>query len=416
MTRTQPGLNSPGPTISLALLSAFGWGCEAGLTQAWEVTEPRLFGARIEVEGAPERPRPRFEERFAVRQYLAVPPELQTPLASRYSMDLALCLGLRTPDGRLACIAEQELDPVLEPLSDTEVLLSGLGIDISKVKLPEGLQAVQSNVTPAERGALSDLDRLVIFGALCVDGRVERVPGRTAPDSPPSQLYHCVDNAHSAFPDVSAFTLSVLLDRGRSFDVNRNPLFACDPGLPESVCNTGVVRPNESRVAGAFVLARPKVPNRAGRELVAWPARDPSTPVSWTGCKADPALPQVAAGTDEHTVRVRFDSSDREHYEYEISSNGQSVLRRAREELMLDHALTENGGELSRADSHLGAADPDDAAEISFSYVPPSQSQHADKHIPTDGRLVRFYFTVRDQRGGVDFTMRELCLIESTRT
>ena len=86
-------MNARGGWLALCvLLSA----CASDMTEAWEVKEPLLMGARVEVEGEPSRPRPRLGERFAIRQYLALPGPFQTPFATRYDMDAALCLGFRS--------------------------------------------------------------------------------------------------------------------------------------------------------------------------------------------------------------------------------------------------------------------------------------------------------------------------------
>lgn len=395
---------------SLALLVCMA-GCQEQFTEPWKVTRIRPLGARIEVEGAPERPRPRLTERFALRQYIAVPGPSDTPLASRYSMDVALCLGQRTPGGSLLCVGEQEVTPTVSVISETEVLVSGIGFDPSMAMFPPEFPALPADFDPTTLPAFAQLDRLVLFGAICVDGRVERIPERSVQNDPPSQLFRCVDNATAIYPEPESFTLSVLLDRGRPFDANQNPSFACSPGSTEGACAAGVVREGEPLVPGSFVIALPEQPNVPGRQVVAWPARNPALPLPWGTCADDPSLPKIQGGSDEHTIRVRFDREDREQYQYEIQSNGQTVLRSARETLALAHALTERGGSLARWDSQLDPDDPDSEAEISFGYTPPKQSDVAEKRIPELGRLVRFYFTLRDQRGGVDFTTRELCLV-----
>lgn len=389
--------------LSLLVLS----GCAADLTEAWEVKEPLLMGARVEVEGAPEKTRPTLTEKFSLRQYIALPGPLATPLATRYSMSLAVCLGFRSAQGDLNCLGEQSLAPTVTALSDTEVLLSGLGFDLSSVSLPMNLPPALGMNSLSD---LSKLDRLALFGVLCVDGRAERVAGKTPTTDPATELFRCVDNAGARFPDPSPFTLSVLLDRGLAIDQNRNPSFTCDPAEVDSACALGVVHENEPRVPGAFVIARPE-PEQGPREVLPWPARDPALPLPWQGCASDASLVQVQAGSEEHTLRVRFDPSDREQYQYEIESNGSTVIRSDREALLLSHALTTQGGELNRAFSKLFPDEPDSEAEISFAYMPPEQHDDPERHIPENGRLVRFYFTLRDERGGVDYTTRELCLV-----
>ena len=63
------------------------------------------------------------------------------------------------------------------------------------------------------------------------------------------------------------------------------------------------------------------------------------------------------------------------------------------------------------APGFLLGTQPDANGQISVSYTPPKQSTEALANIPQNGRLVRFYFTLRDQRGGLDYTQRALCLV-----
>lgn len=392
--------------VLLALLA----GCQPDFIEPWEIAVPRPLGARVEVEGDLTRSRPKLTERFAIRQFLGVPGPSNTPLATRYSMDVAICLGQRTPNGELVCVGEQEVTPTVTVISDTEVLMSGIAFDPTMATFPPGFPALPAELDPSAVAALAELDRLVLFGALCVDGRVERIAERSVQSFPPSQLFRCVDNAAAQNPEPTSFTISVLLDRGRDIDRNENPDFECSPA-GSGACAAGVVREDEPTVAGPIVIALPEQPNVPGRQVVAWPARDSMLPLPWSDCANDPSIIRVAAGSEDYTIRVRFDPEDRENFQAEIPSNGQITLRPRREALVLAHALTQYGGSLARWDSRLDPADPDAEAEISFGYDPPKQSDDPEKRIPELGRLVRFYFTLRDQRGGVDFTTRELCLV-----
>ena len=391
-------------------------GCAADFTEPWDIEEPRPMGARVEVEGDPSRPRPRLGERFSLDQYLALP----TPLLAtspRYELALTLCLGLRTPLGELACLGDVPLAPEVTRVDDTHLRLSGLNLDPAQILAPLAGQDAPA-LDPATLPALSDFDRVVLFGVLCADGRPERVPGKSVTKDAPSALYRCVDNAQAPFPDASTFTLSVLLDRGQPIDQNRNPSFACDPGEPTSACATGVEVPNEPRIGGPLVLVYPPdTPiESAPRRAIPWPAWTPATaPASVEGCRGDPSLPEVQSDTEEHTIRMRFDASDREPYRYEIELNGQPTIQTGRESLLVSHALSTHGGEMERYFSELDGSDPDAQAEISFDYTPPKQSDEPEERIPDTGRRVRFYFTLRDQRGGVDFITRELCVVPGAR-
>jgi hypothetical protein len=396
---------------SLLALALFA--CAPDFAEQWEVDEPRLMGARVEVEGAPTRSRPKIEERFSLRFKISLPSgNWPTPLAGRYAFDISLCLGFLSSSGVLACLGEQRFMPTVTPIDDNEVLVSGIGLDL-------GALAAQLGITPGEFAqdnqmvAPTDVDRLALFGVFCVDGAPERVPNTVAGRDAPSALYRCLPRPGASFTDATTFTLSVYFDRGLPTDTNQNPSFACDPAAPSSPCNAGTQVAGEPTVPGSFVIARPKKEG-VQREVLAWPVRDAAAALPWDNCAADATLPQVRANSGEHTLRARFDPGDREDYTYTIPFNGVPETRSGREALTLTHAITLEAGELNRSLSKLDPEDDDAQAEISFRYTPPKKGKSADS-IPDSGRLVRFYFTLRDERGGVDFTTRELCLLPALR-
>jgi len=394
--------------VSLGLL-ALSAGCAVDLTEPVEVIEPRLMGARVEVEVDPTRTRPALGERFSLRQYLALPPGApSTPLATRYDMNVALCLGVKTATGTLACVGEQKLTPTLTPISDLELVLSGFSLDLNSLNLPPDL--LQGAVAAGFEASDFEFDRVALFGVLCVDGKAEAVPGKSVAQDAPSTLFRCVDNQGAKFPAANAFTLSVLINRGRLGDDNHNPLFACDPAAPASPCSVGIVRENEPLVPGPLVLARPKKKGLP-REVVAWPAIAGNLALPWDNCAQNPNLLQVRVDSGEHTIRVRFDPSDRERYLEELKVNGVDSQRESREELIVTQAATASGGDLGRFDSLLAKDELDAEGEVSVSYTPPETNGKGDHLVPENGRLVRLYFTVRDRRGGIDYTVRELCLV-----
>ena len=394
-----------------------GSACEIDLSEPWEVKEPRLMGARVEVEGDPARTRPRIGERFDVRQYLALPPAREgATFAAGYDVAAALCLAYKAPGGELTCIGEQTLTPRVETLSPYEVRIAGLGLDLASVAAAiqqSGVPGLPSSLDVVQLAEQFDIDRIAVIGALCVDGRAERVPDTSLRETVPSRLFRCVDNDGAVFPDVNAFTLSVLLDLGRSFDGNRNPSFACDTSAPASPCVVAPAAAGEAQVAGPLVLARPASPG-APREVIAWPENAGTlAQLPATSCASLADIPQVRAGSGKHEVRMRFDPSDRERFQYQIRQNGQLQPRDGRESLLVSHAISTGAGELDRFYSQVDADHPDERAEFGFDYEPPRGLTDSDDdlRVPEGGLLVRFYFTLRDERGGVDFTTRDLCLL-----
>ncbi len=112
---------------------------------------------------------------------------------------------------------------------------------------------------------------------------------------------------------------------------------------------------------------------------------------SCTGAPSD--VPRVGRGSKGHAVRIILAESDREPL---ASAN---PLDPPRETLSLSHFAT--GGELERAYSIL---------EPSSALAPVDVTWDAPATALTEGSLVRFYFVVRDLRGGVDWTERVVCV------
>jgi hypothetical protein len=214
------------------------------------------------------------------------------------------------------------------------------------------------------------------------------------------------------FPDLVPFSANLQLDLGRVGQRNFSPHFACDTQLPESACSRGVAVEGEAPpVPGPIVLVGPE---RSGRDraVEAWnPLLNPGEELPWEGCRGDGRFPQVRAGSGEHLIRLRFDASDREKFQFQREEYGKLVTKDAREELLVSHALTQYGGELPRQKTVLRNEVDDASAEVDVTYTPPEQSKKKGEAIPDNGRLVRFFLGLRDQRGGSDYTTRELCLL-----
>lgn len=375
----------------LATLTA----CTPDFIEAWEVTKPRHLVATLTIDGDTEgRSRPRPGETFSIRFQMMSPKMPQ----GRISAGMELCLGTVLGNGGLACLEElpaSEVPLEIVPAEgNDQVLVRNITVPALLDTLPE---------------PFNQLDRLGLFGTMCVDGDVERVPGKSATKDQTATIFRCVNNDDSKYKVAMPFTLGIFLDRGAPGALNRNPSFACDEADPASICNLGVEKDGE-QVAGAFVIERPEEEAGAEPRTIAWPAWDESQPLPWEDC-AESDLPKVRAGSNEHLIRVRFDPSDREEFQRNVRVNGIVRLETRREDLFVAHALTTRGGELQRFSSAVLFSDSDERAEIEVEYTPPKQSQKEAERIPDTGRMVRFYFALRDQRSGTDFATRELCLL-----
>ncbi len=133
-------------------------------------------------------------------------------------------------------------------------------------------------------------------------------------------------------------------------------------------------------------------PNLAGAPLTAggmeWRA-------ATTGCDGD--LPVVTAGSGRTLLGVTFDASDREPF----AVGGE--LRASREDLQLSAFAT--AGEILQQHTYVEADDEREESPVALEWESPGADE-----VPSEGLRVRFHFVVRDMRGGVDSTVRELCV------
>jgi hypothetical protein len=371
--------------------------CAPDFTEPWEVTKPRLMVAKLSIDGDSEgRTRPRPGESFSLRYFMMSPGKPEHD----YSAAIVTCIGALLPNGQVACIFEAPLAPELQPeQGDDQLLFTGF-------QVPEELAELS-----ASYGAI---DRAVLYGSVCVDGQIERVPGKDPTKDAISSLFRCTDNDDSKYKSLLPFSQSVFFDLGEATQENHHPSFACDESAEGGACNDGIAYHDEEPIPGPIVLERPEddVEKHGGERVLAWPAWPADQELPWDGCADAPeTLPKIRAKSGEHTVHVRFDPGDREEYQYVIEENGEPVTGTQREEPIVSHAITTHGGELGSYATALARDVADADAEIHFDYTPPGQSDKPDEHIDESGRLVRFYFALRDQRGGSDFTTRELCLL-----
>ena len=176
--------------------------------------------------------------------------------------------------------------------------------------------------------------------------------GVICPDGSPEGAF---DEARCTGEDPGT-AVSLELDLARDGDVNTNPDFA-EPALA---------------LDGA-----------------AWP----DSGVASEPCAGE-GLIEIAAGSPRHLVRVDVRDDARDPVPQVIEGDP------LREELRLSHFSTDGG--FTRAFSALAADDPESGVELPWD---------APRTAPQGGQLVRFWFVLRDLRGGSSFVSRALCVV-----
>jgi hypothetical protein len=396
VTRQRP---AAGMLASALLGLSLSGGCAPDFIEQWEVTKPRLLTAKVEIEGDTEgRTRPQPGESFSIRYFMMSPERPQAGFTAATSV----CVGTLLTNGTLACLEEVPLPLETQPYEgNDQLLLNGLLVPPLPADLPDEVE---------------DSLNISLFGGMCANGDAERVPGSQLSQDPVTHSFQCTNNDDAEYKTPLFFALAIGLDLGRPGDLNHHPSFACKEDDADSACVNGVEHELEDdqtiTTPGAILLAFPKDVAGDGPREQLWEPWDLAEELPWDNCAEAPeSMPKLRADTEDYKIYVRLNPSDREDYERVIHSNEGDKVEMRREEPVISHALTTHGGKLDSYSSVVTTEDLDSEAEIDVEYTPPRQSDEEGMQIGESGRLVRFYFTLRDQRGGVDFTTRELCVL-----
>jgi hypothetical protein len=302
---------SPHLACAAASLLLLLGACSDPLEPAQLVRELRVLGARVEVEGDPERAAPLPGERATVRFLLAAPEP-----APIQSFSLRVCPAAAGYIGPPRCAG-----PELARAQSTE---------------PSSAAPQLGFVLPSDFD-LEAYPRLAVLGVVCAAG----MP---------------LDHGEYGSCDGTTEPLRVALELSlpRDNDVNHNPAFVAEPlSLDGAVWN--------------------------GPSAVTWSCEDGT-------------LPMLRAGSGTHTIEVTVDAASRERLPRSLTVDpGQESLR-------LAHFST--AGDLERAFSSV----PERAQALSLTWHAPTSSDPA-------ASLTRFWFVVRDGRGGSAFAERALCVM-----
>jgi hypothetical protein len=284
--------------------------CDDPLKRAELVEDLRVLGARVEVEGDPDRAAPGPGENASVR-WLVATPEADAPVGWALSACVAATVNVGVPRCEGAPFASQTS------------------------AAPEAAAPALAFQIPAEIDPETS-PRVVIVGSICRDA----VPMGDPEDS------RCPGGTEGT-------QVTLEFELARPDDVNRNPRF------------------------GEPALALDGAP---------WPATAPAS------CEGDDVV-RVRAGSGSHAVRIAVAADARDP----VPPEGE--LDPERESLRVSHFS--DGGELEHAFSSI----PFDSelTEVSVPWNTP-------KSVPAEGRVVRFWFVLRDLRGGSDFLERAVCV------
>jgi hypothetical protein len=357
--------------VIMVTVAAQGLGCNIDLPKASEITDARVIGTRIKAPDDSTLVWPKKGGR-ATLLWKVVYPKLEQSNDTLQSMFL-IC----TP----------------APVSvDTPICLEFFNV----MNTRKGLDQDLSDVIGIPRLSCDDLDTMK-------SEHPEKISAL------PFQLV-CIDkepNLEISIPEDTTsderLVMGVLCDRGKAFiDPSRKELFGCDLEKDgeeiKSVfyvpLQTEDTPPNHHPRLDDDAIELDGEPWSEVKEadLVPYLLPSDSDQERFDCAKAvdDGVLTEVKA--EKQTFTVKFDRDNFEKYD---DANGDEQS----EELKIAHYAT--SGNLKRDDSIVRS----EWKNLSFDleWKPP-------KEIPKTGLLTRFFFTVRDGRGGFDSAMRAFCV------
>lgn len=294
------------------------WGCDDPLLEAQFVESTRVLGARVEVAGAPERARPRPGESVSVTWLVADPRP-----SPALGWDFVACAGEATSRGVPRCSAA--------PFAAARAPAPSPAAPLFDFSVPEP-------------GALVNVDRLVVRGAICADAEV------TLAD--PIERTACAG-------DLTLVAFEIRLENAGTGNLN--------PTLAD------------------------ETPSLDGAP---WPAPSAELLLRQDCAAGDaaPELPLITADGGNHALRIALSASDRETLD---------TLEGPRPEtLQVSHFSTL--GRLDRALSVIEPSAPDTFVDVPWQAPGPGLGA---------GQVARFYFVVRDLRGGTDWVVRSACVV-----
>ena len=363
--------------LSCAALLA---GCEVDLPQATEITHMRVLGARFEVVGDEERTTPKPGETLRVSMPVVFPTNTET------TEDVeTLLIGCTGPDrytGGLP-ICQEFIDAAMAGGSLTGALPMVDLLDCDRIeRLPDFLK------NPEPEGSLP--------GALSI---------RCVSGDPVAEV-----QIPEAFTAENFLFLGVVCERGRArISANDPLLFGCDDSDGGEVLRfngNAPVQYEDEQENDNPSLAPDLEPFLIEREGRTWepfvPQAEDDMPPD-EGCatytrpsgdvdpKNDPQFHSVVSGA--HRIVLKYRADARERFDGEPEP--------------LQFTVYTTLGEMERRFTLFASDDEgeDGVLESELDWDPPRPSE-----VSRAGQLVRFFITLRDQRGGFALTERILCL------
>ncbi len=412
----------------LALLCSAG--CDVDFAPIWMVDTFRPEVARVEIADDPGRAWLRPGDQVQLQWLLAGPVDRVPPPVTA-SWDA--CISITTYTGDPVCIfdlsdfgdiqerADARLSPdrfdmhLSVPMFSPDVVApfaagappSEMPAEDPAVACGEGGGSGQGAVSTPAVGALPPVDlRLLVYGVFCFDGDASQILDEPLDTSRLQDYFRCEANDETAEGVQKVlFTKSLLWDEGalssENLPTNYNPDFArADDQAPVELVEVGALDGDSGD------RIEPWLP------VISWQPEADDAALFGGGCAADARFDglRVQAGLSPEDpldrpdapwlVRIHFDDSDRD-------LEAVTACEMGPEELVVASAISDLGGELGGYFTVLPRESSDLVVELEYW---PLVEQEED--LPgVGGHLVRFYLVVRDQRGGADFTTRELCLL-----
>ncbi|MFI5305753.1 MAG: hypothetical protein ACHQ53_00295 [Polyangiales bacterium] len=363
------------PALAVVLCALVVLGCQDTLPKATEIIRMRVLGSQVEVDGDPTRATPKPGEDSTV-SFLTVFPKL-----SQTSSDVQTML--------IGCTAPSRFSgglPVCQEFLDAAA--NGGAANIGKA-LPAFKRRFHCSDLPASYAQ---------FGTVSVQCLYE---------DPLAQLTVPLDYAAK-----QVLLLGVVCERGDAYVDPTDPqIFGCEHDSGETIrVNTLVTvqqkpdQANHNPSLDALTIrlddglwAAP--PTMLPNETQCRSSADPqSGPTSNAADKGKPGQPLPLRDPGEHVIDLIYDAASRET---------DPTLHEPED---VEITVYDTVGKMERRFTVLAGTDKGTGkpAQIVGSVKWEGPGLHGG--IPASGKLVRFFITLRDHRGGFSATSRALCL------
>jgi hypothetical protein len=360
------------------LLLSFSTSCAEDLPNEWLVVDTRFLGARVEViddDSEVKRAWPQPGENGMASLYVVNPSLSFDP--NRLETMALTCTKAPFGNGEPLCLE------IVKGISDTNTTD---GTAPNWVELMGSKTRIDCSMLEALTEQVPDLFASTPIKLACSQGK----------PTIPFSIEDKIETDETGAELSKKLILGVTCDRGTAYlDLTDPSLFGCElqkGGRKELWALTIPLQTSRESnhhpvLTGVSFNGKPWAPS--DEEIITNLKDDNRDGNSYACADIEPSESLPKVGSDRSEVSIGFESESFESY----TKDGKDES----EQLWIAHLTTK--GKFSRAKSVLSKEN----RRVDVDWSPPTE-------VPEGGSVVRFFFTIRDHRGGFDSTERAVCV------